>query len=125
MLNPNCLSAVFLSHLSAVAAGGGAGAPSAAPAAAPALQPVDLALESGEVLDLWNKGVGCSAYDRTYTGGAGPKAEYVRKFVEPRGTYVAVRVLPPGIQRSPLPIKFRTLSFPPAQQTTTRRSRPR
>ncbi|KAI9207343.1 uncharacterized protein BJ171DRAFT_640221 [Polychytrium aggregatum] len=71
ILNPNCLCSVLLNHIKKAPA-----ILSALGLQHPFSEPVDLALETGEVIDLLNK----------------PR-EYAKRFVEPRGVYVLVKVV--------------------------------
>ena len=64
IFNSNCLCAVLLNHIKKTCGYDAV------------TEPLDLAFESGEVMDLWTK----------------PK-EYARKYVDARGVYVLVKVL--------------------------------
>lgn len=68
LVNPNCLSAVLLSHLRKTC--GFDSIP----------EHLDLASESGEVMDLANK-----------------SKEYAKKFLEPHTTYILVKVVGGGV----------------------------
>ncbi|KAJ3406027.1 hypothetical protein CcCBS67573_g01183 [Chytriomyces confervae] len=67
LINPNCLSSVFLSHIRRVCFEN---------SHSPAPEHIDLATETGEVVDLFGK----------------PK-EYAKKYLEARGNYILVKLV--------------------------------